>query len=67
MRFLSRGAQHCRRKNTQTDHSNPIMPWPAEDEEEEEEEGEDEEEEEVEAVAVILLNHSNIDRHYWRW
>lgn len=61
MRFLSRGAQHCRRKSTQTDHSNPIMPRP------EEGEDEDEEEEEVEAVAVILLNHSNIDRHYWRW
>lgn len=62
MHFLSRGAQHCRRKNTQTDHSNPIMPRPAE--EEEEGEDEEEEEEEVEAVAVNLLNHSNIDRHY---
>lgn len=66
MHLLSRGAQHCRRKNTQTDHSNPIMPRAAEEEEEAEAEGEDEdeEEEEVEAVAVNLLNHSDIDRHY---
>lgn len=53
MHFLSRG--DCRRRNTQTDRSNPIMPRPEEEEAEEEV---------VEEVAINLLNHRDVDRRY---